>query len=66
MPADRDYYENLIGKGVAASVPHLAAEVLAPHINRQLALHDPAATRLTLLLASHSWILAASDIATLA
>lgn len=66
VPADRDYYENLIGKGVAASVPHLAAEVLAPHINRQLALHDPAATRLTLLLASHSWILAASDIATLA
>ena len=66
VPADRDYYENLIGKGVTASVPHLAAEVLAPHINRQLALHDPAVTRLTLLLASHSSILAASDIATLA
>lgn len=66
VPADRGYYENLIGNGVAASVPQLAVEVLAPHINRQLALHDPAVTRLTLLLASHSSILAASDIAALA
>src|SRR3546814_938822 len=63
VPADRDYYENLIVKGVASSVPQLAAEILAPHINRQLAFHDPDVTRLTLLLASHSSILAASDIA---
>src|SRR3546814_9065255 len=63
VPADRDYYDNLIGKGVASSVPQLAAEILAPHINRQLAFHDPDVTRLTLLLASHSSILAASDIA---
>src|SRR3546814_20939971 len=63
VPADRDYYEYLIGKGVASSAPQLAAEILAPHITRQLAFHDPDVTRLTLLLASTSSILAASDIA---
>lgn len=65
VPHDRDYYDNLIGKGVASSVEQLAHEIVAPHINRQLALHDPAVTRLTLLLASQSSILAASELATL-
>lgn len=65
VPSNREYYENLIGKGVATSVSQLADEILAPHINHQLALRDPAVTRLTLLLSSHSSILAATDIATL-
>lgn len=63
-PADRDYYDNLIGKGVASSVAQLAHKIVAPHINHQLALHDPSVTRLTLLLANQSSILAASDLAT--
>jgi hypothetical protein len=60
VPPHRDYYDHLIGAGIATSVADLADTILVPHIARLLGLEGGA--QRALLLGAHASIIAASGL----